>query len=249
MADTPFRLATGVVWKVHMAIPYTTLLTESIVLELEDVTLELRPASEYSGGSKPPRPADAGKPGAAAAPASTTGPRGGNGTTATGTTSFPVSEWDATARDGKDMVVGMLNRVLSQIRVRVKNLKVVFAAAACPGVHAALHIPIIELFDETPVVSSTGVAEGGGGGGDRATAGRAEASTAGGDAALNGPAHKTLEVAAMYLTLVSGSGVVTPVVSIDSASSPVRLQLVLTPPEYSRKVPPVAAKLFIHQVP
>jgi hypothetical protein len=144
LQGTTIRMVSGVLGKVRVSIPYTALLNRSIELVLEDVHVELCPAAEYAQGNPPEAPSPQTTPssvlptaGGDASSSNSSSDAGGGPRNRGAGIAGAVSEWDAAARDGKDIITSILNRVLSQIRVHLVNRRPLHQAAVAAAAATA----------------------------------------------------------------------------------------------------------------
>jgi hypothetical protein len=217
----PFRVKSGKVARVHLSIPFRSLLAKSVIIEIHGLTVIVEPW-DASGDPSAPR----------ASPATSEG--------------TPISEFqspretasatpDATAQESMDVLTAMVNRVLSQLMVRLVDVEVRLAGADPDSDAIVLSLPLVELSDQTPSA------------GYETTGSDVEVSQA--SMALPDVLHKCVSIPAISLSLASSRGSVSPVVTIESPSAPTQIKAIVNRmPHLVKSRPALDLSLFVHEL-
>ncbi|RHY40984.1 hypothetical protein DYB34_007991 [Aphanomyces astaci] len=139
-SGVPFQMKRGFVGSVKVTVSYSNLLNESCLVAIDDIDIVLEPVS-----STPPPPAST--PPTSTPPTSNPQPTAHHTSSTTGNYDY---ETDAVAQEGLDFVATWIERVTSKIKVTVANLCITFEDSATCPVALTLHVPWMQLVDETP---------------------------------------------------------------------------------------------------
>ncbi|RHZ05472.1 hypothetical protein DYB37_002397 [Aphanomyces astaci] len=141
-SGVPFQMKRGFVGSVKVTVSYSNLLNESCLVAIDDIDIVLEPVS-----STPPPPPPASTPPTSTPPTSNPQPTAHHTSSTTGNYDY---ETDAVAQEGLDFVATWIERVTSKIKVTVANLCITFEDSATCPVALTLHVPWMQLVDETP---------------------------------------------------------------------------------------------------
>jgi hypothetical protein len=148
LGASPFRLQSGSIGRVTVSIPYTALLSDSVVLELRDVEVVLLPTADMPPGEETDRPGDSSDDARSEEEEQRDVEAALAGVVAAG--AFTVrSDWDDAARDGRNVISGFLQRMVGQMKVQVVNVRVALGVAALPS-RLVVAIGSVEAWDCTP---------------------------------------------------------------------------------------------------
>ncbi|ETV99582.1 hypothetical protein H310_08237 [Aphanomyces invadans] len=134
----PFQMKRGFVGSVKVTVSYTNMLNESCLIDIDDIDMVLEPVS----ASRPhPTPTPPTTP-TSTPPTSTMQQinEGGN----------YDYDTDTVAQEGLDFVATWIERVTSKVKVTVTNLCITLEDSATCPVALMLHVPWMQLVDETP---------------------------------------------------------------------------------------------------